>query len=411
MLIIDNKACTGCRLCEKNCPFGAILVVDEKAAVQDNCTLCGACMNVCSEHAIAIERAAASPEELAKYKGVFIWAECDESADGEYLVPKKVVLELLGVAKGLAGTLGEEIQVLVLSDGRPVDTDILFAHGADGVIRHENKLLWPYSTDAYTTVISAMVAARKPNIFLLGATPNGRDLAPRVGARLKLGLTADCTMLEINDERQLVQTRPAFGGNIMATIMCDKFRPQMATVRPHVMSMPEIVKGRAGTIVREDFAPAEENILTKVLEVIRNRNGQDHLNITGAEVIVSGGRGMLNRENFILLQQLANEIGAVVGASRSAVDAGWMPHDRQVGQTGKTVRPKLYIACGISGAIQHMVGLQDADIIIAINRDKDAPIFQIATYGIVGDLFQIVPALTRRLRELRKAVGRPERTA
>jgi len=182
-------------------------------------------------------------------------------------------------------------------------------------------------------------------------------------------------------------------------------------VRPHVMAMPDFVEGRTGTVVREDFAPVEESILTKVLEVISDRDGQDHVDIAGAEFIVSGGRGMVNRENFVLLQQFANEIGAVVGASRSAVDAGWMPHDRQVGQTGKTVRPKVYIACGISGAIQHMVGMQDSDIIIAINRDKDAPIFQIATYGIVGDLFQIVPALTRRLRELRKTAGRPERAA
>jgi electron transfer flavoprotein alpha subunit len=219
---------------------------------------------------------------------------------------------------------------------------------------------------------------------------------------LKTGLTADCTGLDVDDKRNLMQTRPAFGGNIMATIMCDKFRPQMATVRPHVMPMPEKVDGRRGEVVRVDFAPPEEGILAKVIEVISDKDSKNKIDIAGAEIIVSGGRGMMNRENFAILQELANELGGVVGASRSAVDAGWMSHERQVGQTGKTVRPKIYFACGISGAIQHMVGMQDSDVVIAINRDPEAPIFQIATYGIVGDLFQIVPAITRRIRELRQ---------
>jgi electron transfer flavoprotein alpha subunit len=219
---------------------------------------------------------------------------------------------------------------------------------------------------------------------------------------LKTGLTADCTGLDVDDKRNLMQTRPAFGGNIMATIMCDKFRPQMATVRPHVMPMPEKCDGRRGEIVRIEFAPPEEGILAKVIQVISDKDSKNKVDIAGAEIIVSGGRGMMNRENFAILQELAHELGGVVGASRSAVDAGWMSHERQVGQTGKTVRPKIYFACGISGAIQHMVGMQDSDVVIAINRDPEAPIFQIATYGIVGDLFQIVPAITRRIRELRQ---------
>ena len=401
MLIIDTKACTGCRLCEKNCPFGAILVVDEKAAVQDNCTLCGACMNVCSEHAIAIERAAASPEELAKYKGVFIWAECDEIADGERLVPKKVVLELLGVARGLAGTLGEEIQVLVLSDGRPVDTDILFAHGADGVIRHENKLLWPYSTDAYTTVISAMVAAKKPNIFLLGATPNGRDLAPRVGARLKLGLTADCTMLEINEDRQLVQTRPAFGGNIMASILTPFSRPQMATVRPNVFPVPAAEDDRSGPV--EDFAVTLQRgvVRTRILEVekVVTEGG----GIENASIIVAGGTGLKAPENMAMLKELADALGGTVAGSRPLVEAGWIPHTKQVGQSGTTVSPDLYIAVGISGAVQHVVGMSSARTIIAINNDPEAPIFKVADIGIVGDAFEVVPALIKEIREAKQA--------
>jgi electron transfer flavoprotein alpha subunit len=216
--------------------------------------------------------------------------------------------------------------------------------------------------------------------------------------------------LGIDDKRNLMQTRPAFGGNIMATIMCDKFRPQMATVRPHVMHMPIPQPGRKGEVVREDFAPLEEQVLAKVLEVILDRDGKDQVDVAAAEIIVSGGRGLMNKDNFVLLQELADELGGVVGASRSAVDAGWISHSRQVGQTGKTVRPKIYVACGISGAIQHMVGMQDSDVVIAINRDPEAPIFQIATYGVVGDLFQIVPALINKVREL-KAQSDPCMTA
>lgn len=205
----------------------------------------------------------------------------------------------------------------------------------------------------------------------------------------------------IDDKRNLMQTRPAFGGNIMATIMCDKFRPQMSTVRPNVMPMPEHKEGASGVIIDEKFTVPEESVLTKVLEIIRDSHSKNAVDITGAEFIVSGGRGMMAPENFALLQELADELGGVVGASRSAVDAGWMAGDRQVGQTGKTVRPKIYIACGISGAIQHLVGMQDSDMVIAINRDRQAPIFEVATYGIVGDLFQIVPALTKQIRELK----------
>jgi caffeyl-CoA reductase-Etf complex subunit CarE len=401
MLIIDSKACTGCSLCVKNCPFGAMLIVDEVAAAQDNCTLCGACMNTCGEHAITIERAAASPEELAKFKGVFIWAECDESEDGERLVPKKVTLELLGVAQGLAGTLGEEIKVLVLGDGRPVETDALFAHGADAIIRHENKLLWPYSTDAYTTVISGMIAAKKPSIFLLGATPNGRDLAPRVGARLKLGLTADCTMLEINDDKQLVQTRPAFGGNIMASILTPFSRPQMATVRPNVFPVGDPDTKRKGPIEDFDVTLTRGVIRTRILDIEKITSGGE--GIENASVIVAGGTGLQAPENMGMLKELADELGGTVAGSRPLVEAGWIPHTMQVGQSGTTVSPDLYIAVGISGAVQHTVGMNSARTIIAINNDPEAPIFKVADVGIVGDAFEVVPAMIKEIRDAKKA--------
>ena len=235
----------------------------------------------------------------------------------------------------------------------------------------------------------------------MGATGLGRDLAGAVATELQAGLTADCTGLSIDENRNLLQTRPAFGGNIMATIICDRTRPQMATVRPHVMPLPSYIHDKTGKIIREDIELEKSDLITKIVEIISNKDAKD-VDIAGAEFIISGGRGMLAKENFAILEELANELGGVVGSSRSAVDAGWMPYERQVGQTGKTVRPKIYIACGISGAIQHLVGMQNSDIIIAINRDKDAPIFEVATYGIVGDLFEVVPALTKQIRAIKE---------
>jgi len=258
-----------------------------------------------------------------------------------------------------------------------------------------------YRTQSYLEAMYHLVQQHKPEVILMGATGMGRDLAGAVATHVGTGLTADCTGLDIDNKRNLMQTRPAFGGNIMATIMCDKYRPQMATVRPHVMQMPDPKPGATGKIIRDSFTLPEDRIMVKVLEVIRDSDSKHKVDIGGAEFIISGGRGMMGADNYAILEELAKELHGVVGASRSAVDAGWMPHDRQVGQTGKTVRPKIYIACGISGAIQHLVGMQDSDLIIAINRDKDAPIFEVAHYGIVGDLFQVVPALTRKIRELK----------
>jgi electron transfer flavoprotein alpha subunit len=279
-----------------------------------------------------------------------------------------------------------------------------FCYGADAAYLADAPVFRYYRTEAYLRAICTLIEEYHPEIILMGATGLGRDLAGAVATVVGTGLTADCTGLGIDDRRNLMQTRPAFGGNIMATIMCDKFRPQMATVRPHVMPLPQRAE-RQGVIVEVSCPVREEQVLTKVLEIILDKKS-DHADVAGAEFIVSGGRGMMGKENFSLLQELADELGGVVGASRSAVDAGWMPHERQVGQTGKTVRPKIYIACGISGAIQHLVGMQDSDLIIAINRDKEAPIFEVAHYGIVGDLFEVVPALTTCIRERRQQLGK-----
>jgi len=392
--IIHADKCIGCVKCVKVCPAGALEIFytpEELELLKQWEAQRGE-----AEEALDPEESRLR-ERLAAYRGVWVYIE---QVGGE---AAKVSWELLGTGAELAGKLEVELTAVVIGHDVAHLCRESFAHGAAKVILLDAPVYRDYRTEPYNDALVHLVGKHKPEVILMGATGVGRDLAGAVATVVGTGLTADCTGLDIDDKRNLMQTRPAFGGNIMATIMCDRFRPQMATVRPHVMDMPVREAGRTGEIIREDFAPAEEDILVKVLETISDQAHANGIDIAGAEIIVSGGRGMMNPGNFELLQELAAELGGVVGASRSAVDAGWMPHECQVGQTGKTVRPQIYIACGISGAIQHMVGMQDSDVIIAINRDAEAPIFQIATYGIVGDLFRFVPALTRRIRELRRA--------
>jgi electron transfer flavoprotein alpha subunit/NAD-dependent dihydropyrimidine dehydrogenase PreA subunit len=395
MLIIDTEKCTGCKICEKMCPFGAIVILDEVAQVQDNCTLCGACVNSCPEGALSIERRQVPKEELEKYSGVYIWGECEEKAEG--LVPKRVVNELLSQGRNLANKLNQDLTVITLGDGRLTGLETLIAYGADRVIRCQHKLLGHYTTDSFTTVISALISKERPSVFLFGATAHGRELAPRVAARLHLGLTADCTGLDINEEGQMVQTRPAFGGNIMASIVTPYTRPQMATVRPNVFSFGEPDTSRKGGI--EDFPvvllPAA--VRTKVVGIERLRD-EDEVSIEDADIIVSAGRGCQKKENLALIQELAASLGGEMTGSRAIVELDWIPHTRQVGQSGLTVGPQLYIAVGISGAIQHLVGMSSAKTIIAINKDPDAPIFKVADLGIVGDAMEILPILIRELR-------------
>jgi electron transfer flavoprotein alpha subunit len=391
--VIDSVKCIGCQKCVKICPASALEMFFTPEEQQILAQLAATAAPV--EEEIDPE-AAALALKLAEYRGVWVFVE---QTEGE---PAKVSWELLGVGAGLAAKLGVELSALVIGDNVEHLCDEAFAYGAAKAYLLDAPVYRYYRTEAYVEGCCHLIETYKPEIILMGATGMGRDLAGAIATRVATGLTADCTGLAIDDKRNLMQTRPAFGGNIMATIMCDKFRPQMSTVRPNVMPMPERREGADGTTIRDPFTVAEESVLTKVLEIIRDSHGGNTVDITGAEFIISGGRGMMAPENFAILQELADELGGVVGASRSAVDAGWMPGDRQVGQTGKTVRPKIYIACGISGAIQHLVGMQDSDIVIAINRDSSAPIFEVATYGIVGDLFQVIPALTAKIRELKK---------
>ncbi|ABB32483.1 electron transfer flavoprotein, alpha subunit [Geobacter metallireducens GS-15] len=390
--VVNSAKCIGCQKCVKICPATALemyftpeerKILDELAAQGDPV-----------EEEIDPE-AAALAEKLAAYRGVWVFIE---QTEGE---PVRVSWELLGVGKELAAKLGVELCAMVIGENVEHLCREAFAYGARKAYLVDAPVFKHYRTESYVEACCHLIAKYKPEVILMGATGMGRDLAGAVATRVSTGLTADCTGLDIDGKRNLMQTRPAFGGNIMATIMCDKFRPQMATVRPNVMPMPEHTGSTAGEIVREEFSVPEANIFTKVIEIIRDAKSKSHVDIAGADFIVSGGRGVMAPENFAMLQELADELCGVVGASRSAVDAGWMPQERQVGQTGKTVRPKIYIACGISGAIQHLVGMQDSDVVIAINRDRNAPIFEVATYGIVGDLFQIVPMLTEQIRDLK----------
>ena len=311
---------------------------------------------------------------------------------------RPVSFELLGVGKKLSEKLGEELAAVLIGENVSNLAKPLAAYGADKVYLFEHGLLRRYTPDGYTSALSELILNRKPSIVLFGATIIGREFAPRVAARVQTGLTADCTGLDIDDEGHLVQIRPAFGGKLMAMIVCPKKRPQMSTVRPNVMKKIDSDWSREPKVERVDVNLALETIRTKILDIVKEVNPET-IKVEEARIIVSGGRGLGSPENLKMIEDLAQVLGAAVGGSRAIVDAGWLPHHQQIGQTGKTVAPKLYVAVGISGAIQHLVGMQTSDIIIAINKDSEAPIFKVATFGIVGDLFQIVPAITESLRK------------
>ena len=394
--VISLEKCIGCRKCLKVCPTDAIEIYytpEEQKILAEIAARSGKA-DVAPEAEELSAKEAALQAKLREYKGVWVFVE---QTGGE---PAVVSWELLGVGADLAKTRGVELCSVVIGENVENLCQESFAYGAMKVYLVDDPIFRYYRTEPYYKAICYLVEKYKPEIVLIGATGLGRDLAGAVATQLQTGLTADCTGLSIDDEGFLLQTRPAFGGNIMATILTERTRPQMASVRPHVMSMPERDTSRRGDVVRESIPVREEDFATKVLEIIEDSK-QGAVDVAAAEIIVSGGRGMCAQENFKLLEELADELGAVVGCSRSVVDAGWMPLEHQVGQTGKTVHPKIYFACGISGAIQHLVGMQDSDVIIAINSDKGAPIFEVATYGIIGDCLQVVPAITKSIKEAR----------
>jgi len=383
--IIEDK-CVGCKLCIPACPYDAIKVENKMAEILDNCTLCGACVPACKFDAIDLTKDEAEEKsDLSAYTGVWVFAE---QRDGTLA---GVALELLGEGRRLADELGEELSAVLMGENVEEAAKQMIAHGADNVYVVDHASLKHFNDESYADIFVQLIKKYKPEIVLLGATTFGRSLAPRISSRINTGLTADCTKLEIDPEKKiLMQTRPAFGGNLMATIICPDHRPQMSTVRPKVMKALEPDFSRDGKIIAEDMS-IPQNLSVKVVKVVSELG--EMVNLTEADIIVSGGRGLGDPKNFALLQELAKLLDGAVGSSRAAVDAGWIPYSHQVGQTGKTVGPKVYFACGISGAVQHLAGMSSSDTIIAINKNPDAPIFKIATFGIVGDVLQVVPAL------------------
>jgi electron transfer flavoprotein alpha subunit len=388
---VEIDLCNGCKRCVKVCPYGAVEISDGKAHILKHCTSCGVCLEVCKEKAIQTDVEPRAIPDFNDRKGVWVFAE----QRGGTL--SKVSLELLGKARELAEELDQDVSALLLGDQVAGLCDTIMAYGADTVYLAEHKNLEQYRTIAYTDVVEKLVNEYKPNILLMGATHIGRDLAPRVSRRVGVGLTADCTELTIDPEEGiLLQTRPAFGGNVMATIANRYSRPQMATVRPGVMeALPK--SGSKGTVINCNVSLTEKDIGTKILESVREKD--KGVSLSDAKVIVAGGRGVGSQEGMKSLFSLAKIMGGEVAGTRIIVEEGWLPADRQVGQTGQTVRPEIYIACGISGAIQHRAGMLGSRYIIAINKDGRAPIFEVADWGIVGDLHEAVPALTKALKD------------
>ena len=393
LLEIDKDKCIGCGGCIEACPFGALSLVDNMVVVNDKCTACGACLLACPVHALNLpqERPQEAAENLAAYSGVWVWVEQFNGRTGS------ISVEMLGQGRKLADQRKVALTACVLGHNVEHIAKEAISFGADRVFWVDDPSLAAYSPAPYASTLINLVHEYKPEIFLLGASSRGRDLAGSVASILYTGLTADCTGLDIDPENGLLlQTRPAFGGNIMATIICANHRPQMATVRHRVFEMPVADSQRQGQVIAIKAAMSAEQITTHVVDSILEK---DKVNLADARIIVAGGRGVGGPAGFETIRKLADALGGAVGSSRAAVDAGWISYAHQVGQTGRTVRPDLYIACGISGQIQHLAGMKTSKVIVAINKNPDAPIFNIANYGIVGDLFQIVPALTEQFKK------------
>ena len=405
-VVVREEKCKGCKLCAAACPYAAIIIEDKKAVLTPECTNCGACIDSCEFGAIFFD----GPQERIRmdidpFKGIYVFIEQDRKTISN------VSIELLGKARGLAdefSRLGKNQVITAILIGYELGNiaEQLIHYGADHVIVVKDEPFRVYRTDIYTKALVHIARVKKPEILLFGATHQGRDLAPRVANRLQTGLTADCTALEIcKEERILLQNRPAFGGNIMATIVCPDNRPQMATVRPGVMKRFPLDPSRTGTTEVMTIELDETDFVSRVLDIIES--SARRVKLEDARIIVAGGHGVDNPQGFRILEELAAELGAEVGASRAAVDAGWIGRDHQIGQTGKTVRPDLYFACGISGAIQHLAGMARSKYIIAINTDRKAPIVDASDVTFIGDLFRIVPVLTRKIREYKEKNRQP----
>jgi len=391
--VISDK-CTGCETCVNTCPFGAIEMREGKAFILETCTMCGACVDACEFKAIErTEEAAVTVADLSAFKGIWVFAEQHK---GEIA---SVAFELLGEGRKLADKKNTRLSAVFIGHGIKDKAQELVAYGADTVYCSDDPALKDFNDDSYAAIMIGLAKQHKPEVILAGATAIGRSFFPKVASSLYTGLTADCTVLDIDAETgHLHQTRPAFGGNIMATIVAPNHRPQMATVRHKVMKSAQRNDSRKGEIIEVKFSQSAA-LRTKVIRTVEEL--EETVNICEADIIVAGGRGLGSAKNFHLCEELAKALGGAVAATRGAVDEGWIPYSHQVGQTGKTVCPKLYIACGISGAIQHVAGMQSSDVIVAINKDPHAPIFNVATYGIVGDVHEVIPIMIKKIKEMR----------
>jgi electron transfer flavoprotein alpha subunit len=384
-----TEGCTGCGACLNACPFGAIETKDGKAYVTEVCRACGQCVDVCPVG--AIEMKSTEVVALADYRGVMVFAE---QRHGRV---HPVSFELLGKAQELASQLGEPVYAVILGSGVRKGAEELLRRGADKVFVYDDPALRDFRDDSYTDLLAQCSREEKPSVFLIGATSEGRSLGPRVAAKLKTGLTADCTSLDIDLETRLLrQTRPAYGGNIMATIITPNGRPQMATVRYKMFTEAKQVDSPKGVTVKKTVNMSRVRDRVKVLGF---DEAKEEVSITEADIVVSGGLGMGEAKGFELIKQLADALGGAVGASRPTVDEGWIDYRHQVGLSGRTVRPQVYVACGISGAVQHQAGMKTSDVIIAINKDREAPIFKISSLGVVGDLYEVVPRLIEKIKE------------
>ena len=395
-LNIDLSKCVGCGACESACPFGAISLKDGKAVVNaEACRFCGSCVQACPVSAITLQKEEVKDAvDKSLYKGVWVYAE---QRHGEI---SSVVYELLNKGSELAKTLNVPLSAILIGSNISAKAQDLINRGADKVYVYDDPILAEFQDDPYSCILADLIKEEKPDIVLMGATNIGRSFASRVAAKNYTGLTADCTALEIDPEtRNLMQTRPAFGGNIMATILTPRHRPQMATVRHKVFKEAKVQEGRTGEVINKTIDAQKIINRTKFIGFFKDQTAD--VNISDADIIVSGGRGLGNPEGFKLIKELADLLGGAVGASRAAVDSDWIPYSHQVGQTGRTVAPKIYIACGISGQIQHMVGMSSSDTIIAINKDKDCPMMQTATYSLVGDLYEIIPAIIKEIKNIK----------
>ena len=389
-IAINRKKCDLCRVCVKVCPFSAITLVNDIPEIGQACKMCGICIKECPQKAISTIDDKRSPVDKDSWRGIMVFAECTE--DGVH----PVTFELIGEAKKLAAKIGHPVYAVIAGKDLSQKALMLIEHGVDRTFVYDNGQLEHFRVDIYTNILEDCIGRIKPSVVLIGATATGRSLAPRVAARFRAGLTADCTKLEMRQNTDLVQIRPAFGGNIMAQIITGDTRPQFATVRYKVMDKAGKMEDAKGM---SEICPIHGKLLKSRIEMLETRKKPYETDITEAEILVAVGRGLKSRRDIAMIEELSGLLGAETASTRGLVEDGWVHYTKQIGLSGRTVKPKLMITCGVSGAVQFAAGMKESACIIAINTDKDAPIFRIAHFGIVGDLYEVIPELISRIRE------------